>query len=100
MVCFCSKFCFAVLVCSTLALNGCRVPTFEHPLVDSADAEIPHDLIGSFVHVEDVEKIDPLLDLENDVDADEDTHEFHHIGMAGDDFPANFIRIVQVEVPT
>lgn len=93
-----------IVVSLVVMFGGCEVPTFSNSLVDPADAEVPEDLLGSYRSISDEEggseeegdelyKPDPL---------DEDDFQyvsFEHIGLAGDDFPPGFVRIVSVDIP-
>lgn len=82
-----------------IPIAGCQVATFSNPLVDPSEATVPKELLGSYLLIQD----DPSIDSFDDpLSVDEDDvpyNEFQHIGIAGDDFPPGFVRIVRVDIP-
>jgi hypothetical protein len=83
-----------------IPITGCQIPTFSNPLVDPADAEVPQEILGSYLLVQE-QPATQVTELPFSLDDDPVTSslEYQHIGIAGDDYPPGFVRIVRVDVP-
>lgn len=82
-----------------ISVTGCQVATFSNPLVDPAEAKVPQEILGSYWMTHG-DQLAPLVEFESTPN-DRASHsiEYQHIGIAGDDHPPGFVRIVRVDVP-